>query len=147
MEQVKWFERKFNFAVAENIFPSVIERLRGTPARLEEKMKLIPAGMLAHMISGTWSIKENIGHLSDLEPLWQGRVEDIKNGLTELRPTDLQNSKTDLANHNNTPLDELLRNFRQLRESTVSILEGIDDETIFKSALHPRLNTPMRVLD
>lgn len=147
MEQVKWFERKFNFAVAENIFPSVIERLRGTPARLDEKMKSIPAGILDHKISGTWSIKENIGHLSDLEPLWQGRVEDIKNGLSELRPTDLQNSKTDLANHNDSSLEELLRNFRQLREKTISILESLDDETIFKSALHPRLNTPMRVLD
>lgn len=147
MEKVKWFDRNFNFNTEQNIFPSVIERLRGTPVRLEEKFKTIPADLLALKIDNTWSIKENIGHLTDLEPLWQGRLEDIVTGKVELRPTDLQNRKTDLANHNTKPLEELLNSFRQIRAQTVSMLEKINEETIFKSALHPRLKTPMRTMD
>lgn len=147
MEKVKWFDRSFNFNTEQNIFPSVIERLRGTPVRLEEKFKTIPADLLVLKIDNTWSIKENIGHLTDLEPLWQGRLEDIVTGKVELRPTDLQNRKTDLANHNTKPLKELLNSFRQIRAQTVSMLEKINEETIFKSALHPRLKTPMRTMD
>jgi uncharacterized damage-inducible protein DinB len=147
MEKIKWFSRSFDFSTEQNIFPSIIERLRGTPARLEEKCRAIPADVQIIRLDNTWSIKENIGHLIDLEPLWQGRFEDIVNGETELRITDLQNTKTDRANHNALTLDELLHSFRQIRAQTVSILDKIDEATIFKSALHPRLKTPMRTMD
>ncbi len=147
MKKVKWFERSFNFSTDQNIFPSIIERLRGTPARLEERFKSIPTSILEIKPDNTWSIKENLGHLTDLEPLWQGRLEDIIKGETELRPTDLANRKTDLADHNSKPLDVLLHNFRQIRAQTVLMLEGLDEETIFRSALHPRLKTPMRTMD
>jgi hypothetical protein len=69
MEQVKWFNRSFNFTSDQNIFPSVIERLAGTPARLEEKFKYISIDILSVKLDNTWSIKENTGHLIDLEPL------------------------------------------------------------------------------
>ena len=43
MSQVKWFERNFDFAFTQNIFPSIIERISGTPLRLEAKLRSIPA--------------------------------------------------------------------------------------------------------
>lgn len=147
MAKVKWFDRSFDFNADQNVFPSIIERLRGTPARLEERFKLIPAAILEIKTDNTWSIKENVGHLTDLESLWKGRLEDIINGETELRPTDLANRKTDLADHNSRSLDELLSSFRQIRAETVSTLEKLDEEMIFRSALHPRLKTPMRTMD
>ena len=147
MKKTKWFDRKFNFDNQQNIFPSIIERLIGTPARLEEKMKSIPANILEVKPEGTWSIKENIGHLTDLEPLWQGRLQDFLDGKKELRPTDLANRKTDEANHNARSLDELLKEFRRVRMYTVSLIGDMDEEVIFRTALHPRLKTPMRVMD
>lgn len=124
-----------------------MERLSGTPVRLEEKVKEVPEKRLIFTMDNTWSIKENIGHLIDCEPLWQGRLADIINCEIELRPTDLQNSKTHLANHNATPLQELLSTFRKIRQQTIRALQSIDEETVFKSALHPRLKTPMRTMD
>jgi len=147
MKKVKWFERSFDFSKDQNIFPSIIERLRGTPARLEEKFKSIPLEILETKVDNTWSIKENVGHLTDLEPLWQGRLEDIKNGEMEMRPTDLANRKTDEANHNTQSIEKLLSDFREIRERTITLIENLDEETIFKSALHPRLKTPMRTMD
>ncbi|HEY9003929.1 MAG TPA: DinB family protein [Mucilaginibacter sp.] len=147
MAKVKWFERSFDFSKDQNIFPSIIERLRGTPARLEEKFKSIPAEILEMKVDNTWSIKENVGHLIDLEPLWQGRLEDIKNGEIEMRPTDLANRKTDEANHNSQPIEKLLSDFRAIREHTVNLIDNLDEETIFKSALHPRLKAPMCTMD
>ena len=147
MKKTKLFDRKFNFDNQQNIFPSIIDRLIGTPARLEEKLKSIPADILEMKPEGTWSIKENIGHLTDLESLWQGRLQDFLNGEKELRPTDLANRKTDEANHNAKSLEELLKEFRQVRMQTISLIENLDDEIIFRSALHPRLKTPMRTMD
>ena len=147
MKKVKWFERSFDFSSEQNIFPSIIERLRGTPARLDEKFKSIPVNIFEVKVDNTWSIKENLGHLTDLEPLWQGRLEDIVKGEIELRPTDLANRKTDLANHNAKSPAELLNSFREMRARTLAVLEKLDEETIFRSALHPRLKTPMRTMD
>ncbi|PZX92660.1 DinB family protein [Flavobacterium aquariorum] len=147
MEQIKWFDRKFNFETEQNIFPSIIERLSGTPIRLEEKLKSIPSTILEDRINNTWSIKENVGHLIDLEPLWTGRLEDVINNQLELRIADLLNIKTDLANHNDTPIENLLSSFREIRQHTVSLLKSIDEETVFKSSLHPRLKIPMRTMD
>ena len=147
MQQTKWFDRKFNFDITQNIFPSIIERLAGTPARLEEKMKNRPADILSIRIDNSWSIKENIGHLADLESLWQGRLDDLITGKRELRSADLQNTKTNSARHNDKSIDELLQSFREKRQQTIAMLEQLDEATIFKSALHPRLRTTMRTMD
>jgi uncharacterized damage-inducible protein DinB len=147
MEQVKWFDRDFNFGSTQNIFPSILERLSGTPSRLEEKSQSLSNAILTEKPDGAWSIKEHAGHLSDLEPLWQGRLEDIIQGREELRYADLTNTKTNQANHNDKPLYELLNSFRTIRLETIRLLDQIDESIIFKSALHPRLKTPMRTMD
>ena len=147
MKQTKWFERKFDFSSNQNIFPSIIERLAGTPARLEVKIRKIAPGILSIKIDGGWSIKENIGHLTDLESLWQARLDDLNAGRKEMTAADLQNTNTNEANHNNKSGDQLLHEFRAAREETISRLKNIEDELVFRSALHPRLKTPMRTLD
>jgi len=147
MKQEKWFSRQFDFTSNQNIFPSVIERLAGTPARLEEKFRSIPPHIQTTRVEGTWTIKENAGHLTDLEPLWQGRLEDILNDKPEMRPTDLQNSKTTEANHDAVPTEELLKRFRLVRKQTINMISELNEQQIFKSSLHPRLKTPMRTMD
>lgn len=147
MEQTKWFERKFDFGFTQNIFPSIVERLRGTPARLEEKTKSLPENIANLKKDGGWSIKENIGHLIDLEPLWMGRLEDILNRKIDLRAADLSNTKTTEANHNQRSLVSLLEEFRSVRHSSIKKLEVLSEEQIYWSALHPRLKTPMRTMD
>ena len=145
--QTKWFDRKFDFNVEQNIFPSIIERLRGTPARLEEKIQRIPENVLTSKVNGTWSIKENVGHLIDLEPLWMERLQDILNKETFLRTADLSNTKTHQANHNATDIHDLLKTFRTERQITVRRLELLTEKEVYLSALHPRLKTPMRMMD
>lgn len=147
MQQIKWFDRKFNFDSDQNIFPSIIERLAGTPARLEEKFKFISQEIQVVRINDSWSIKENVGHLTDLEPLWQKRLDDILNSETELRPADLLNTKTTEANHNAVPIETLLNRFREIRKITVDKISSLNEIEIFKFALHPRLKTPMRTID
>ena len=139
MEQIKWFERKFDFSFQQNIFPSIIERLDGTSARLTSKMTQISASLYEVKPEGKWSIKENIGHLIDLEPIWHGRLLDVLEGKEFLRAADLSNQKTDLAHHNKVKLPELLSQFEEIRNDTVLKLKKLDAEAIYLSALHPRL--------
>ena len=64
-----------------------------------------------------------------------------------LRPTDLDNRKTDLAQHNKKDLNNLLSQFQNLRNITMRKLNVLTAEDVYKSALHPRLEKPMRIMD
>lgn len=147
MKQVDWFARKFDFASEQNIFPALLERLMGTPGRIEKKLEGINPAFYPVKADGKWSILEHVGHLADLEPLWQGRLEDILAGREALRPTDLSNRKTDEADHNARGAAALVRAFAALRETTLGRLEALTETQLFLSALHPRLRTPMRTID
>ena len=142
-----WFERKFTFDLPLARFPNVLERLRGSPARVEERVRSLPPATLTARFHDTWSIQETVGHLCDLEPLWIRRAEQLLEGRSELAVADLTNRGTDEANHNATPLDDLLKRFRSLRLRFVSILDGADGSALERTARHPRLGTPMRLID
>ena len=147
MGQINWFDRKFDFSSDQNIMPSIIERLEGTPIRVREKLKQIDATLYKIKPDNKWSILEHIGHLIDLEPLWQGRLQDILDGQVELRPTDLSNRLTTEANHNGRSPAEFLNSLISIRKITVNKLINLKEEDVFKFALHPRLKTPMRAID
>lgn len=142
-----WFERKFVFDLPLSRLPNVLERLRGTPARLEESIHSATTAALSTRIDGKWSIQENVGHLCDLEPLWIRRSQQILDGESQLAVADLTNRATDEANHNAFPIKALLGRFRGLRLQFVSILESADASVQDRTARHPRLGTPMRLID
>jgi len=147
MRQTNWFDRKFDFSTTDNILPAIIERLIGTPIRIREKISGIELQRLVIQPAGKWSVLEQIGHLSDLEPLWQERLQDILSGAKELRLADLTNQKTTQAGHNKKTVADLLTEFERLRKKTIDQLAMLSDNDVFKSSLHPRLKTPMRTQD
>lgn len=144
---VKWFDRTFDFTTNQIPFTSIVERLRGAPARLEEKISRVAAQALTAKPDGRWSAQENAGHLADLEPLWQGRLQDILAGKPHLREANLTNARTNEANHNTKEIDHIARQFRALREQTVFLLTHLYDHELQMTSLHPRLLTPMRICD
>ena len=146
-EPIPWFERVFTFDVPQGIYPNVIERLRGTPARLEERLRPLPRLVLTRRTAGKWSIQENAGHLLDLEPLWAGRVDDFVAGSETLRVADLTNRATHEAGHNESSLERILAGFRAARMDLVRRLETLGQAAFAGTALHPRLKTPMRLVN
>ncbi|WP_024769406.1 DinB family protein [Aquimarina macrocephali] len=147
MKRAKWFDRKFDFSFEENIFPLLLKRLEETPSVIKNTIDSLTKEQLTSKKNGKWSIQENIGHLIDLEPIWQGRLNDILTNKLELRPADLQNKKTDFAQHNLRDRNDLLNEFLDIRSETVSQLHKLTEKEIYKHALHPRLKTPMRTMD
>ena len=147
MNSMKWVEREFNFDFPVELFPCILERVRGTPSRVEEIARSYAPGILTIRVGNGWSIQEQVGHLLDLDDLHEARLEDYALKAKVLRPADMTNKKTSEANHNAKPIDELLRSFRQARGRFVKRLEEMDDEMLARIALHPRLQKPMRMVD
>ena len=144
---MRWTERKFDFNLSEALFPVVVERLRGTPARLEDRVRGLPPDLLTRRDGDAWSIQEQIGHLLDLDEMHTGRLDDFLAGAEVLRAADMTNRKTWEAHHNERPVEELLADFRRERLRFVARLEEWDPDLVSLTALHPRLGKPMRVLD
>jgi uncharacterized damage-inducible protein DinB len=148
MNQVSvWFERKFDFSFPVELRPNLSARLRGTPARLEELLRGRSGEILTRKPEGKWSAQEHAGHLLDLEPLWLTRVDDYVAGSAKLAVTDLQNRKTDEADYNARPLEQILAEFRSARAKLLNRAGELDSSLFSKAIPHPRLKTPMRLVD
>lgn len=147
MTPFPWTERTFRFDFPVGLFPAILERVRGTPARLEELIAASPARIRTIKINAGWSILEHAGHLLDLEDLHVGRLDDFRFRVPVLRAADMSNKKTFDANHNATPAEELLASFRTSRQHFVQRLEQLDDDSLTASSLHPRLHVQMRLVD
>jgi uncharacterized damage-inducible protein DinB len=143
----KWFERKFEFSFPVEQYPNLCARLRGTPARLDEMFRGCPREILIRRPNEKWSAQEHVGHLLDLDPLWLARVDDFQKGGTELTAADLTNRRTQEANHNARPVEQILAEFRKARGKLLDRLEQLDTSLFGLSMLHPRLKTPMRLVD
>ncbi len=146
MQRTKWTERKFDSIHDNGLLPGIIERLEGTPARLYYK-----AGKLDNAIVTTdetrWSVKKEIGHLTDLEPLWLKRVDELINGLPVLSAADMSNAITEQAMHDHQTYEQLLVGFFAARMKLVGKLKSLSEEDLSKASLHPRLQMPMRIID
>ena len=148
IEHLEWFERKFDFeSIPLWMYPNIIERLRGTPARCADIVRGLDHDVLTRRDGDAWSIQENVGHLLDLEQLAIDRLDDFERGSKDLTPADLENKKTHQAAHNDADLDGIVGEFRGVRAGIVQRFEALPDDRVGEPAFHPRLKTPMRPID
>lgn len=147
MQRTKWTERQFALGNSPGLMPNILERLSGTPVRLRHICNKLNKSDLEFKIGNAWSIKEHIGHLSDLEDLHEGRVDDFIERKDPLRAADMSNDATYKADHNNESLDHLLRVFETKRQTLVQRLSRLNEETQNYESMHPRLKQKMRPVD
>jgi uncharacterized damage-inducible protein DinB len=147
MIKQKWFDKKFEFKYSPADYDLLLNELMKTPEKISQIISSIPEEMLTKKIDNRWSIKENIGHLIDLEELHDARIDDFIAGKEILRPADLNNRKTDEANHNSKNISQLLIQLKQVRENFLERLSDLDASVRERVAIHPRLNQPMRPID
>lgn len=145
--RLRWIDRKFEFNYPTELYPEIIERVRGASARLDEYLNSAPAEILTRRDDGHWSIQENAGHLFDLDALTLDRIEQYVAGVPVLHAADITNKATSEANYNNVSAAEIARAFRERRTEVVSRLESLDAEMFARRAIHPRLNIPLRLVD
>jgi hypothetical protein len=93
MHKTNWFDRTFPIIEDNGLLPGIIERLEGTPARLTEKVSKVTDDFNSGL-DDKWSIKKEIGHLTDLEPLWYERLLQILDDNPDMKPADITNLRT-----------------------------------------------------
>ena len=144
-----WLERRFESALPLSAFPTVVERLRGTPARVEDRLRGLTAASLTARPDDSWSIQENVGRLIMVEELWAARLDDFEARRGDLRAARFESWRVETARFNDQPVGEMCAVFRRSRETLVRRLEGLEDEdkVLEVIARHPRLDRPMRVVD
>ncbi len=142
-----WMQRKFTFDFPVELYPNLRIRLRGAPARVEEIVRDLKTEQLRRKPDGKWSIQENAGHMWDLELLWATRLVEFLAGLESLTMADIRNVATHTAQHNERPVTDILSGFRSRREGLVNSLERLSVADFRRTALHPRLQMPIRLVD
>lgn len=147
MARWTWTERTFQFDFPAGKFPDLLERVRGTPARIEERVRGLDRGVLTGQDGPGWSIQENIGHLIDLGYLPMTRIDEILAGKDILTGADMANRKTKEADHNSRHIGDLLAEFRADRAKLVARFESVAEADWGRSALHPRIKVPLRIVD
>jgi hypothetical protein len=147
MRQMKWTERTFCFDFPVGVYPGIVERLRGTPARIEALVLTATEETLRRRDGDAWSILEHIGHLSDLHALDETRLGEYLAGATRLTAADMANRRTHEAAYNDQSAVDLLERFGEERDGLVATLETLTEEQVSRVAMHPRLGRPLRLVD
>lgn len=143
----KWTDRKFDFSFPAEIYPEIVERVRGTPARLEDRLNELSPDLLTMRDGDSWSIQENAGHLLDLESLFSQRLDEYLAGAAQLHAADMTNRKTYEAHHNGVAIETILGSFRAERMKLMTRLDELESDVFGRVSHHPRLNVPMRLVD
>jgi len=97
IEIVPWIKREFAFDLPVGVFPPLLERLRGTPARAKQLIVGISEEMLAARPNGKWSVKDHLGHLVDLRALDEQRLREFLGRAKVLSAADASNRATTAA--------------------------------------------------
>lgn len=142
---MRWLDRRFEYTPPAGEFPMIVERLRGTPARVDDRIRFVPPAVLTRRSGDAWSVQEHIGHLLDLEALWAVRVDEFLRGVHELTAADMSNRKTNEAKHNDRALAAIVAGFAVARRRLVDRLQTAPDPVC--TSFHPRLQRPMRLID
>lgn len=142
-----WLEYHWSFDFPVGMFRAIVDRLRGAPARLEEAVHDASQARLTRRPGEAWSAQEHAGHLLSVEALWQRRMEEYLRGEGTLTAADMENRATKGSDYNERPADSILEEFRNTRAAFVRALDVLDLDAAARTALHPRLNRPMRLVD
>ena len=142
-----WAERKFSFVHPPWMLADFIERLRGTVPRLEALVLDMNDGDAHRQVEGKWSIAQNIGHLSDVEELWQERLDDLKKGKKTYSPAVGARFQELAKRHQASPVNAIIRELKDRRSRLVDALASASPELQQASAFHERLQVSMRLVD
>jgi len=143
MKTIPWFERNFQTGFPIGMLPFFLERMEGTIYRLEHKVKGVPETLLSEKFVGKWSIKQNIGHLAEVDEISFKRIDEIIQGISPMSPAVFE-PKLD---YNAKPVLEVLQYFQENRLRNISRYASVPENDLIKTSLHPRLKVIMTPVD
>jgi uncharacterized damage-inducible protein DinB len=114
----------------------VLDHLRDNFQRTRDLVLSLPEEKLIHRYAeGKWTIKEILLHISDDERIYAYRaLRFARSDATEL-PGFEQDDYTAASNANDRSVESLLRELETVRESTITLFDGLDDAALTRSGI------------
>jgi len=139
---MNWFERNLVFGHRAEMLPYFLERLEGTIVRIDAKVKGVSEEILSTRLDGKWSVKENIGHLAEVDAVSIKRLDEMKDGVAVLSPAVFEPQ-----NYNPWPIEKVIELFRSNRTTNLKKYKALSEEALTSSSMHPRLKVAMTPVD
>jgi uncharacterized damage-inducible protein DinB len=143
MEKIEWFQRQFTFGAPPGMLPFFLERLTGTIARIGAKLKNVPDTILNERLDGKWSIKQNVGHLTEVDQIALKRIGEMVNGISPLSPAVFEPGQ----DYNSLSIQAILQLFDDSRKANIAEYSRLNADELQRSSLHPRLKVHMNPVD
>ena len=143
MKRLLWFERQFTFGLPAGMLPFYLERLEGTIIRLEEKVNGFSEETLSTKFTTKWSVKQNIGHLAEVDQIANRRIDEIMSGVSTLSPAVFEPG----GDYNRQPIGQVLALFNDQRNKNLVKYCSLVETDLTKSSLHPRLKVQFTAVD
>ena len=124
------------------MLPFYLERLSGTAIRIADKVKGISEDILSEKVDGKWSVKQNIGHLAEVDAIALQRIDQMLAGISMMLPAVFEPRDYSLL-----PVRGVLQYFEENRGRNLVKYKSLRDEDLIKASLHPRLKLPMTPVD
>jgi uncharacterized damage-inducible protein DinB len=147
LERPRWADRRFQFVHPPWMLADFIERLRGVVPRLRPLLSDLDEVTAHRRHENSWSIAQNVGHLSDVEELWQLRIEDLRAGRAIYAPADSARFQSLAERHQIRPLAATVAELAERRTRLIAALSSAAPALQLASAFHERLKAPMRLVD
>lgn len=143
MKKLEWFEREFEFGHPVGMLPFYIERLKGTISRIESKVIGVREEILSNKLDGKWSVKQNIGHLAEVDEIAGKRIDEMISGIPILSPAVFEPQK----DYNQQSVHQVVADFLRIRTKNINRYSTLSRDDLAKSSLHPRLKVQMSPVD
>jgi uncharacterized damage-inducible protein DinB len=143
----RWPERRFEFGKPLWMLADFLERLRGVTPRVSALLADVDEDLLHRQHEGAWSIVQNVGHLADVEDLWQERLEDLRHAREIYTPADPRRFQEAAERHRSRALPEIVAELAERRRALVEALASAPHTLQRASAYHERLLCRMRLID
>lgn len=147
LDRPPWAQRRFAFVHPPWMLHDFVERLRGLAPRLGPVLAGVDDETACRQPDGKWSIAQNVGHLSDVEELWQERLEDLRQGRASYTPADPARFQAAALRHQRRPLAATLEELHERRSRLIDALAEAPAALQRARAFHPRLGVEMRLVD
>jgi hypothetical protein len=142
MKTLNWFDRTFTFGLPAAMLPFYLERLEGSICRIEAKVKGVSDKVLSEKYDGKWSVKENIGHLAEVDLVSNKRIDEMRSGVDTLSPAVFEPK-----DYNPWPIEKVVAFFREARQSNLDKYKNISEPDLLKGSTHPRLKVKLTPID
>jgi hypothetical protein len=142
MKQLPWFERNLKFGLPAVMLPYYLERLDGTFVRIQKKVAGIPDAILSNRLDNKWSVKQNIGHLAEVDQIANRRIDEMSAGKEVMSPAVFEPQ-----DYNPWPVEKVLEFFQKNRNENIRKYKSLSENDLKKSSLHPRLKLQMTPVD